>query len=100
MRVTLADADLVISARLVPVIVMVWVELIALGAVYRPLAEIEPTFGLMVHATEGSLPVIVALNCSVCPSSSEPVGGATLIEIGIEKSTGPNIFPTVAPMKL
>ena len=50
LRVTTADAVFVISARLVPVTVTVWLEAIRAGAVYRPAAEMVPTFGLMLHA--------------------------------------------------
>jgi hypothetical protein len=64
MRVTTALADLVDSAELVAVIVTVWVALMLDGAVYRPLVESVPTFGLMLHVTLVLLdPVTDATNC-------------------------------------
>ena len=65
-----------------------------------PSAAIDPMLGLMDQVTDGLFPVTVALNCWLWLLFSVAVDGPTLIEIGIEKSTGPNILPTVAPMKL
>ena len=63
-RVTVAVADFVVSATLVAVIVMVWVDLMVAGAVYCPLAESMPTEGFMLQVTAVLLvPVTVAVYC-------------------------------------
>src|SRR6202171_3092898 len=64
LSVTVALADLLVSATLVAVTVTVLGAAIEAGAVYRPAAEIVPALGLMVYATAGLLlPVTVAVNC-------------------------------------
>jgi hypothetical protein len=56
--VTLAEADLVGSATLVALTVMVWELVIEAGAVYRPAAVMLPTCGLSDQVT-AVLPVLV-----------------------------------------
>ncbi len=62
-----ALADLVESATLVAVTITVCCALMDAGGVYKPLAEIVPTFGLRLQVTEvfPEPPVTVAVNCCV-----------------------------------
>ena len=78
LKVTVAVPDLLESATLVAVIVIVCVELIVAGAVYRPLAESVPTEGLMLQVTAVLLvPVTADVNCC-CPLTFRvKEGGAT-----------------------
>jgi hypothetical protein len=63
-RFTIALADLVGSATLVPVIVTVSALGIRVGAVYRPAAEMVPVLGVSDHVTRVcGLPVTAAVNC-------------------------------------
>jgi hypothetical protein len=83
MRVTTALADLVDSAELVAVIVTVWVALMLDGAVYRPLVESVPTFGLMLHVTLVLLdPVTDATNCWVCEVDRLTEAGLIVTDTG------------------
>ena len=84
LRVTVAVADLVLSATLVAVTVTVWVAAMGAGAVYSPAAEIEPApLGAIVHVTDvTAAPVTVAVNCCVCESNRLAVGGATVTATG------------------
>src|SRR5579863_8351006 len=64
LRVTVAVADLVVSATLVAVMVTVCAEEIVPGAVYKPLLDSVPANGLMLQVTAVLLvPVTVAVNC-------------------------------------
>jgi hypothetical protein len=64
LRVTVAVSDFAASAALVARTVTVCCELTEPGAVYRPLAEMVPTFGVSDHVTAVLLePVTVAVNC-------------------------------------
>jgi hypothetical protein len=95
-RFTVAEADLVLSAALVAVTVIVCDELMLDGAVYKPAAEILPTFGFSNHVTDvlGS-PVTVAVNCCVCDAERLAVVGPTdtdtLAAATYRKLTGTNI---------
>jgi hypothetical protein len=72
--VTVADADLVVSATLVAVTVNVPA---VFGAVYRPVDETVPP--VVDHVTAVLLlPVTVAVNCCVRPVKSEAVVGLML----------------------
>ena len=77
-RVTVAVADFVVSTTLVAVMVMVCVEVIVAGAVYKPVLLKVPTEGLMLQVTAVLLvPVTVAVNCC-CPLIVRlAVGGPT-----------------------
>jgi hypothetical protein len=72
------------SAALVAMTVTDCWELIAAGAVYNPVAEIEPTAGgLMVQVSDVfPVPVTVAVNCCVWPPKMFAVGGVTLTATG------------------
>jgi hypothetical protein len=62
--VTVALADLVGSATLVAVMVMVCAEEIAAGAVYKPLVVSVPTDGFMLQVTAVLfVPITAAVNC-------------------------------------
>jgi hypothetical protein len=69
-NVTLAEADWVVFAWLVAVIVTVCCVVIVAGAVYRPDELIVPIFvGLIVQVTAVLYEfVTVAVNCCVCPT--------------------------------
>src|SRR5579872_1346529 len=83
LSVTVAVADLLGSATLVAVMVTVCTLEIGAGAVYRPVKEIDPIVGLMLHVTEVLLLfVTVAVNCWICESNRLIVFGATLTTIG------------------
>ena len=63
-RVTVALADLVVSAADVAVTDTVCVEVIDAGAVNSPAAVIEPADGLIDHVTlESPVPLTEAVNC-------------------------------------
>ena len=71
LTVTVADADLVVSATLVAVTLYVPA---AEGAVYRPLVEMVPAVAVQVTAVL-LLPVTVAVNCCVALVESEAEPG-------------------------
>src|SRR5438445_8613060 len=78
LSVTVAVADLVESATLVAVRVMVWEEEIVPGAVYKPLVVRVPVVGLMLPFTVVLLvPVTVAVNCCWPLTVSVADGGLT-----------------------
>src|SRR5690349_17493706 len=85
-NVTLAVPDLVLSATLVAVTVTVCAEGTELGAVYKPVEEIEPTpLGLIVQVTAVLLLLVtVAENCCVWESNRLAVGGVTLTPTGVK----------------
>jgi hypothetical protein len=73
-----AEAACVGAATLVAVMAMVWVTDIHDGAVYRPLAVIVPTCGVINQVTLWSTcPVIVAVNCSACKGTRVATPGLT-----------------------
>jgi hypothetical protein len=76
LTVTVAEADLVVSAALVAVTVSVPP---VLGAVYKPLEEIVPPVADQVTAVF-AVPVTMAVNCCVRPVSSEAEVGEIVIE--------------------
>ncbi len=76
--VTVADADLVVSATLVAFTVYVPP---VLGAVYKPLEEIVPPVAVQVTAVF-VVPVTVAVNCCVPPVLSEATVGETVTATG------------------
>jgi hypothetical protein len=77
-KVTMADADLVVSATLVAVTVTAWAEVIEAGAVYTP-AFNDPMGGFKDQVTAVLLdPVTVAENCAVCPLDRVAVAGVML----------------------
>jgi hypothetical protein len=76
--VTVAEADLVVSAALVAVTVYVPA---VLGAVYRPLVLTVPPVADQVTAVF-ALPVTVAVNCCVPPVWTEADVGLTLTAPG------------------
>ena len=84
-NVTVAVPDLVLSATLVAVTVTVCATGTELGAVYKPVAEIEPApLGAIVQVTAVlSLLVTVAVNCCVDESNRLAVGGVTFTETGL-----------------
>jgi hypothetical protein len=66
LRLTVAPPDLVASATLVAVTVTAWELVMLAGAVYRPVAEMLPTLGLIDQvAAVFVVPVTVAVNCWV-----------------------------------
>ena len=73
-----ADADLVGSATLVTVTVIV-VALVTEGAVKRPLVETLPPLAVQFTAVL-VLPVTVSVNCFVPPELTEVVVGEMLME--------------------
>ena len=67
------------SATLVAVMVTVCEELITDGAVYNPFDKV-PTAGFMVQVTAVfTLPVTVAVNCTVCAGVSVALEGLVLM---------------------
>jgi hypothetical protein len=78
LSVTVAVPVFVVSAALVAVTVTVCVEVMLEGAVYRPAAEIVPTFGVSDHVTAVFVvPVTVAVNCCVWELDRVAVAGLT-----------------------
>jgi len=76
--VTAADADLLGSATLVAFTRTVC-GLKLDGAVYRPVAETEPTAGVTDQVTAVfDVFITVAVNCCVCSAPSETAAGATV----------------------
>lgn len=75
--VTVALADLLVSATLVAVTVTVCCAVTLAGAVYKPLALTVPVpAGLIDHVTVAGLsPVTVAVNCCVAPCNRVAVAG-------------------------
>jgi hypothetical protein len=74
----IALEDLVESATLVAVTVIVCTALITEGAVYNPFDKL-PTEGVMDQFTEVfALPVTVAVNCALCEGMRVAPGGVTL----------------------
>src|SRR6185503_754806 len=98
-RITVAFADLVKSAWLVAVTVTVCVAGIVVGAVYRPLAEIDPTLLGVIDQVTAVLPVpvTVALNCCVWEANALAVAGVTFTATATLylKSRGTYIRPVV-----
>lgn len=76
--VTLADADLVLSALLVAVTVS---ETAVAGAVYSPAAVIAPEAAFHVTDLSVTVPDTVAVNCCVPLVKMEAVAGETLTEL-------------------
>ena len=84
LRLTVATANLVVSAILVAVIVKVSDEAIEAGAVYKPVAVMEPLLvGVIVQVTSvRALPVTVAVNCCVSEGNRVAVVGLMVTETG------------------
>src|ERR1019366_4622382 len=81
--VTVALAYLVGSATLVAFTVTVCAAAMLAGAVYRPAAEIVPTFGLSVHVTALlEVPPTVAVYCWVWEPASVAESGVNEIVTG------------------
>lgn len=77
--VTVAAPDLVLSSWLVAVTVTVCAELVAAGAVNRPLLLMLPALAVQLTPCEGEfVPVTVAVNCCVAPPETLAVLGLTL----------------------
>lgn len=86
--VTMASADLDESAWLVAVTITRSSLATIAGAVYSPVAEMLPVFGVSDHDTrELALPFTVALNCCVWPAPNVAERGETLILKGVRLMT-------------
>jgi hypothetical protein len=80
---TVAEADWVMSAGLVAVMVTVCCAVIVAGAVYRPEELIVPTPELIDQFTAVLLALLtLAANCCVCALYSVDVEGVTPIDTG------------------
>jgi hypothetical protein len=83
LKVTVADAVLVVSATLVAVTVTVCWLATAGGAVYRPELPMVPVAGLRLHVTAVLAAfATMAVNCCVCEGERVAVKGATLTVTG------------------
>jgi len=87
-RLTVAEADFAGSATLVAVTVTTWAEAMVPGALYRPVPEIDPTFGFRDQLTAVlGVPVTAAVNCWVWEAISVTLVGFTVTEIVGERLT-------------
>src|SRR5258708_15489139 len=86
-RVTIAEPDFVGSAALVAITETVCSVATLAGAVYRPLLETAPTFGVTDQTTAG-LPLLatIVVNCWVWPGETTAVLGKTMTLGGSKKS--------------
>src|SRR5262249_36764749 len=82
MRGTMACPQRAASTVLQALTLTVCTLVIVAGAVYRPLALIAPTCGVIDQVTEvNGLPVTVAVNGCVVPAVKAAVGGVTVTVI-------------------
>lgn len=83
-KVNVAVPDFVLSPTLVAVIVTVCCVLTLAGALYSPLALIDPApVGLMLHVTLVlAIPATLAANCWLSPPPNETAAGATVTVTG------------------